>query len=647
LAGNAADRAALGGTPDYMAPELWQGARATSASDLYALGAILYELVTGRRPLEATESFDAAARSHLKPPSKWVPRLSSRWDRALLKCLDPLPANRPRDASEIIAALEPQPRSHTAFAIVLPLLLMATLALPAVRHWVWPPSNVRLAILPAATDIASTELAAGALQDVADRVKFMRAGPRTVAVITPVEALGSKIQTPSQAKELLRATHALQTSMHREGDEVAMQVAVIDLQTQSRLREFTARYSTATLGSLPTALAGQVSLALHLQNDRNSETLAPSAVPSYERALNLLRTTDDNFDRVIPMFREAARLDPRSSLPWAGLAEAQLQKFKATKRREVLLEARESVRKAENLNPDSVRVRLIAGLVNKSAGQYMAARRDFQRVQALEPRHIDGLLELARIYDLMDEPEEAVKHFNKAIELEPMYFGSYQALASFYYYRGNYAESAAYFKKAIECAPGRYEEHGYLGAALTYLGLDTEAKQAFLQSLQLKQSSFALAGLGVIEVYQRQDAAAILHFSQAIELDPTNKTYTHNLGDAYRRTGRASEAVLAYRQGMSLALAELNEDPRDGLTRAFVAYFAARLGDTERAIDEIEQALSLSPRDTMVMRQAVLTYVALNNIRRAREILDGASAEIMSELRRHPDLADLQRQLRF
>src|SRR5262249_8696575 len=119
------------------------------------------------------------------------------------------------------------------------------------------------------------------------------------------------------------------------------------------------------------------------------------------------------------------------------------------------------------------------------------------------------------------------------------------------------------------------------------------------------------------------------------------------LGDSYRRSGRSVDAERSYRTAMDLTLAELNEDARGGLTRAYVAYFAARLGDTRRAEEEIGQALGLSPRDSMVTREAVLTYVALGKPDRALEVLRAAPVEVARELDRHPDLAVFRQDPRF
>src|SRR5262249_54353547 len=107
------------------------------------------------------------------------------------------------------------------------------------------------------------------------------------------------------------------------------------------------------------------------------------------------------------------------------------------------------------------------------------------------------------------------------------------------------------------------------------------------------------------------------------------------------------EAAAAYRKGIDLALAALKQDPRDGYTRAYVAYFSARLNDSARARDEISQAKELSPDDTKVIRRAVLTYEALGERDLAIEALQGANPELLRELDRHPDLAGFRKDYRF
>ncbi len=637
----------LGGTRRYMAPELSRGEKTSKASDIYALGVVLYEMVTGQPPFE-----DSADRLTTIPsaPSKLTSGLQSQWDRMILQCLKPAPADRPTDAALVLAGLKKKPVRKLPW-LVLTLLVLAIVALPPVRGWlhdfIWPPPNVRLAVLPLDESSDTTIADSGVLQDVSDRVGKLRSGRRTVVVIPPSEALSNRVQTPEQAKKVLHATHALMTTVRRDGDDFVVKGSVIDLNTQVHMRDFSGRYSRETIGTMPAALTGALSLALRLQGTPSAEALSSAATVPYDRGLYLLRRDDESFDDAIPLFKEAAHLDPLSPLPLAGLAEAQVKKFKATKERTHLEEAQRSLAAAESLGPDSVTVRMIAGLLNQTAGQYEKALQDYRRVQDLEPQNVDALLNIASVYNALDMNNEAITAYRRAIELEPEYYGAHRKLGEFYYFRSNYSEAAEQFQQAIKRAPGLFDAYNELAAALSDLGRDDEAERALLVSINLRETADARNSLGAIRAYQKRDEEAVELYERAITLDPHWYVYWLNLADSSRRLGRLHEAAVAYRKGMDLALGELKEDPHDGYTRAFVAYFSARLGDPARAEDEISQAKELSPSDTKVIRRAVLTYEALGQRDQAIDALRDTTPELLRELDRQPDLADFRQDSRF
>jgi tetratricopeptide (TPR) repeat protein len=367
----------------------------------------------------------------------------------------------------------------------------------------------------------------------------------------------------------------------------------------------------------------------------------------YDRGLFLLHRDDESFDEAIPLFEQAATLDPRSPLPLAGLAEAKIMKYQAKRDRTNLQDAQRILRSAESLSPDSVMVRLVAGQLNQIAGQYEKALEDYRRAQELEPKNVDALLHIASIYNNLDRNNDAIAAYQKAIELEPGYYRPYRKLGEFYYFRSNYAEAAEQWKKAIERAPGLVDVYRELAAALTDLGREDEAEKALLTSISLRETADALNSLGAIRAYQKRDREAAELYRRSLALDSRVYLGWLNLADASRRLGRLREAAVAYRKGMDLALAELKDDPHDGFTRAYVGYFAARLGDSARAEDEIIQAKEEAPSDTKVTRRSVLTYEALGQRDRAIEALAGAPPELLQELARHPDLSDFRQDLRF
>jgi hypothetical protein len=101
------------GTPEYMAPEQVEGRDVTAAADIYSLGIVLFEMVTGRLPFTQTSSqpnapLEVAVKRLTVPapsPRDEVPDLDLRWERTILRCLERKPEDRFATAEEVGRAL--------------------------------------------------------------------------------------------------------------------------------------------------------------------------------------------------------------------------------------------------------------------------------------------------------------------------------------------------------------------------------------------------------------------------------------------------------------------------------------------------------------------------------------------------------------
>ena len=98
----------LAGTPAYMAPEQLTGAALSPATDVYALGVVLYEMLTGELPFSG-DALLQRPRPDPVPPRDRVRTLSPKWNTAVLRCLEPVPERRFQTAQEVLRAVEGSP----------------------------------------------------------------------------------------------------------------------------------------------------------------------------------------------------------------------------------------------------------------------------------------------------------------------------------------------------------------------------------------------------------------------------------------------------------------------------------------------------------------------------------------------------------
>jgi eukaryotic-like serine/threonine-protein kinase len=622
----------LAGTPTYMAPELWDGVKPSVASDIYALGVVLWELVSGRKPGDV----GTVSTLPLNVRGAWkLPAWQGRWHRIIVHCLEENPARRFQDADEVARALGP-PRSRRWFLTAAAAAVLAIASgVVTYQRTTAPPESVRLALLPFTSSNGDSSVSENLLRGTASRLARLKSSAHTKFTFIPVDKIRS-VRGP---------THVLQGTLEQRSGEVKVHAYLTDVRSGVNAKEWTADYKPQEMRYAPGALAGVVTGALHLPLVE-AATVNSAARADYLAGVSALGS-NRGVDTALASFQRAVTADPDSPLTYAGLAEAQWSKYVIDGNKAWRDHLMDSVRFAQKRNPDLPQVHRVAGVLEAEAGLYDQAIAEYLRAIELDPRNADVYRRLGKAYKGNNQLAEALASFRKAIEVGPQDYKTHSDLGSFYYQQGNYDEASKYYGAAVALAPKEHSLHYALATVELDLGHLDAAESELRTSISLHETSKALHALGLVLMYKEMDGQAIPLFTKALHLGSERYQWWMELGTAYRRVGRPLDAKRAYRCGLDLAETAAINNPRDALVLAGVAYLSAQLGDRRRAEFEIAQALQQSSNDAKLSFLTAITYEALGRRQKTLDVLASSPPGVIADVSRWPDVADLHKDSRF
>src|SRR5580698_3008186 len=602
-----------GGTPDYMAPELWKGEKPSAASDVYALGVILYELAANHLPFPREIPWQDRLKH--KPPT-----VGHGWDSIVQKCLDPDPAKRFLDGSEVAAALEPSRALRWWLAAAAAVLLAVISGLLTFQRATAPQESMSLAMLPFEAGPDSAALAGVLSRDASAELAHLKGGKRArLSVIPLTEVTSRHVDSAAKARDVLNATHVVNGTITREGGRVVLHAFLTDTRTQANSGDWKAEYAPGEVRYAAAALAGMVTASLHLPP---LETAPVNAKAKQDYLAGFAYTRrNSTVDKALPLLERAVASDPDSPLTWAGLAEAQWFKYFITNDPAWLDRTSESLRQAQDRDLDLAPVHRVAGLLRANAGSYEQAEAEYQRAIEIDPSNGDAYRRLGHVYEQANQPDQALVALEKAAELDPNYFKAYQDLGAYYSLRGDDREAARQLEKCVQLAPDEPDSHRVLGTTYIDLGRYAEAERELRIAVGLSEVPTALGTLGLALMYEGKDQEAIPFLVRALNQSPGDSLWWMDLGIAYRRAHLPAESEKAFQQGFEQAEKAMARNPHDGVVRSRLAFLSARLGDRKRAESEIAQALQSTPESNFTQGAAVWTYETLGQREDALAVL--------------------------
>jgi TolB-like protein/predicted Ser/Thr protein kinase len=444
------------GTPSYMAPEQAVGnnAAVSSATDVYGLGAVFYQLLTGHPPFAGGTTYETIKLlldTEPRPPRLLNPKIDRELSTICLKCLEKDPKRRYPSALALAEDLEhwlkhePIVARHTgifargkkwvrrnptvAAVTVLSLALAAALGVIVWKGEFIPhPVTNGVAVLPfenLSLDPDNAYFATGIQEEILTRL----AGIADLKVIsrTSTQQYKSKPRNLREIAKQLGIANIVEGSVQKAADQVRVNVQLVNAQTDIHLwadtfdRKLTdifgveSEIAKAIAESLQAKLTSREEQALAVKPTNNSE--------AYDAYLRGLAFEARDIWKVPGFYERAVELDPNFALAWARLSRAdallyfiRLEPTPAA-RGEV---AKRALENAQRLAPDSPDTLLALGYYQFWVlRDYALAKTTFERVGKMLPSSSDVPMALGLIARREGNWDQSITYYEQALTLDP------------------------------------------------------------------------------------------------------------------------------------------------------------------------------------------------------------------------------------
>lgn len=663
------------GTPSYMSPEQSLGSTELGpAVDTYALGAILYEMLTGRPPFRG-ESFVETQRQVVSddpvPPTRLNPRTPRDLQTICLKCLEKAPQHRYATALALAEDLDRFLRGEP---------IAARPASPPERVMRWCHRK------PTAAALTGSLVMAGLL-GLALLVGSMHARQKRAATAGVLKDDLREIAELEGARDWENVAVVLARAEGRmaEGGPLELRPdidrAAADLKLARRL-EHIREHRAPLLGGISDKAAGDRAYEAAFR-DWNLGVNGSAKDAAEQVAISPLRRTlvealdDWAVCTIEPRRREwclevARRVDPGPD-GWCGrlrdpnawqdhstLAEvaaaAPIESLPvpllvavAERLQDLDGDAVEFLKRVDRKRPgdfgvnfrlgfalmckqrpgDAVGYYRVAvairpepvvlnnlGFALRASGKLDEAVACYERAIQIKPDYAPAHSNLGVALNAQGKPEPANDCFRRALELDPEFSPAHNNLANALKRAGDAAGAMEHYQESVRLAPDAIEPHYNLGLLLKREGRLDEAIDHFHEVIRIRPSmAVAHSELGIAYSEQKRWDEAIAEFRKANELDPDDALSHSGLGKALLEVGgNPDEAMAEFEKSLSL-------DPDRAAARIGMGQCLRNMGRTGEAIEYFEKAALSQPDSADAHAALGETYLALGEVDKARESL--------------------------
>jgi len=522
-----ADTAAVAGTLPYMAPEQLRGEAADVRTDLYALGVVLYEMATGRRPFGAALPTALAADiQHKVPasPGRLNPELPSELERIILKCLEKDPENRYQSARELAIDLRrlaapsatgiaetPTPRRRIglrrpvlsgSLAVVVLLVVLAGLNVGGWRERLrGRPATPRIesiAVLPLenlSRDPEQEYFADGMTEELITELAKIGA-LRVISRTSVMRYKGTSKALPEIAREL-NVDAVVEGSVQRSGNRVRINTQLINAPMDKHL--WAESYERdmgdvlALQGEVARAIAKEIKVKLTPQEQArlaSARSVNPEAHELYLKGRYYWnKRTLESFQKAIEYFQKALEKDPKYGLAYAGLADCYAKAAPVNLAGLSLKEAQEKARaaamKALELDNSLAEAHTSLGVVLRNDWDLTGSERELKRAIELNPSYAWARENYADYLIVERRLQEGIAEAQHALELDPVSLDANKDLGWIFYIARQYDQALGQLQKTLEMDPNFVFTHFWLGFVYERKGMFDQAISEFQKAVSL------------------------------------------------------------------------------------------------------------------------------------------------------------------
>jgi eukaryotic-like serine/threonine-protein kinase len=560
------------GTPDYIAPEVLQGAEADARADVWALGVVLHEMLAGERPFHGRSATQTLAAVLQQPPAPLPAGVPGALARVVARCLEKEPARRFQSAEEVKAALESGAASpamvgpRTARGRWWPAAAVSFAAVTAVvLAWVWlrpTPRIGALAVLPlenlsgdpheeyfadGMTDELTTTLAKlGELRVIA-RSSVMRFKHSTMRVRAIARQLGVDV--------------VVEGSVVHAGNEVRVTAQLVRAASEQNM--WAESYERplgdvlALQGDVAQAIAQQVRLKLspaRRQSLARARAVNPQAYQLYLRGrVEWDAYNPHAFERALRDFEQSVAIDSTFAPTWAGIADCWWAMSSQTMDPQVAMpRARLAAERAVALDPNVDEAHVALGTVARAFDwNWARADSEYRVAIALNQNSAAAHREYAYVFRILGQFAEDSSEQSRAALLDPLSDATLSQNGWPQYFGRRYAQARDAFERTLQRAPQLDSAHSGLALTLDQLGRYDEALREAGEAWRIGRAGVYLCEKAHILAAMRRTAEARALADSLQNGLPGSFVALSSLAPVYVSLGQPDEALRVLERGVA------------------------------------------------------------------------------------------------